>query len=179
MCELLEPGFRWWLRRLGNDLGLENQTAVVMVFTVDQSILDSIHQILEIARFTLQERGEHLPTAVLHTWDGMLPIVLPFEDDAQKKSLMEYVKQQAVEKDAYAVTTVTLARIVDSRTSEEEECLVVATAIQPGRPYVLVQRFSRDAGGRVIDFGPLAEGDDAAMPGQMIIFPLWGDETYH
>jgi hypothetical protein len=150
-----------------------------MAFPIDQTILDAIRQILEIAQFTLLERGEHLPTAVLHTWDGMLPIVLPFKDDEQKKALMEYVKKQAIERQAFAVTTVTLARILDCRTNEDEECLVVATAIQPGRPYVIVQRFSRDQGGHVTDFSEIVEGDDAAMPGQMIIFPQWEEETYH
>jgi hypothetical protein len=124
-----------------------------MIFSVDESIMDAIQQILEIARFTLEEQGDHLPTAVLHTWDGMFPIVLPFEDDAQKRNLVDYVKKQAAEKQAFAVTTITLARIVDFRTHEDEECLVVATAIQPGRPYVVVQRFARGEEGDGIDFG--------------------------
>jgi hypothetical protein len=150
-----------------------------MDYPVDQSILEGIRQIMDIARFTLMEQGEHLPTAVLHTWDGLFPIVLPFEDDAQKKALVDYVKEQAAEKEAFAVTTVTIGRVVDSRTNEHEDCLVVATAIQPGRPYVVVQRFSRDEKMKRIDFGEIIEGDDAAMPGQMIIFPHWGEEIAH
>lgn len=147
-----------------------------MSITVDQSILDSIRQILEVARYTLLEQSEHLPTAILHTWQGMFPYVLPFKNDVQKKALVEFVKEQVREKQAYAVTTVTQGRIVDSRTYAEAECLVVTTVIQPGRCFVMTQAFTRDEVQRTIEFGDVVEGDDAAMPGQMAIFPDWDDE---
>jgi hypothetical protein len=150
-----------------------------MSLTVDQSIMDSIHQILDIARYTLQEQRTHLPTAILHTWQGMFPIVLPFKDDSQKKALVDFVKEQALEKKAFAVTTVTVGRIVNSRTGNEEECLVVATVIQPGRCFMIRQEFFRDEFLERIDFGELREGDDAVVPGQMAIFPVWDNEICH
>jgi hypothetical protein len=150
-----------------------------MIIPVEQSIDDTLKKILEIARFTLQEHKSHLPTAILHTLEGIFPIVLPFKDDEQKRALMEYVKKQAIESHAFAVTTVTSARVVDSRTGAEEECLVLATVVQRGKPHVVLQYFSRDEKRGVIEFGEVVDGEEAVIPGQMIIFPEWEDEIAH
>jgi hypothetical protein len=147
-----------------------------MTISVDQSILDAIRQVLEVARYTLLEERTHLPTAILHTWQGMVPYILPFKDDAQRTALVDFVKEQVREQQAYAVTTVTLGRMINSRTREEQECLVVATVIQPGRSFVITQAFTRDELRRTVEFGEVREGDDAVMPGQMAIFPSWDDE---
>ena len=149
-----------------------------MIIPVQQSIDEALKKILEIARFTLQEQKAHLPTAILHTLEGIFPIVLPFKNDEQKRALVEYVKKQAIESHAFAVTTVTSARIVNSRTGEEQECLVSATVVQRGKTYVVLQYFSRDATG-AIEFGEVVEGEDAIIPGQMIIFPEWEEEVAH
>lgn len=150
-----------------------------MIIDVYQSIVETVRQLLEIARSTLEQDGSHLPTVVLHTVEGMIPIVLPFKDDDQKKALVNYVKKEAVERHAFAVTTITSARIIDPRTGVEQECLVLATSVQGGRVYVVVQHFSRDKDLGVIDFGEVIEGEDAAMPGQMVIFPDWDEEVCH
>ena len=92
---------------------------------------------------------------------------------------MSYVKQQALEKHAYAVTTVTCARVIDSRTGEEQESLVLATSIQGGSPHVVTQCFTRGPDRRVIAFSDPEEGDRAAMPGQMFIIPTWNDQIGH
>lgn len=149
------------------------------IVAVEASITEAVRSILSIARATLVEHGTHLPTAILHTLEGMYPIILPFKDDEEKKTQVTYVKNQALERHAYAVTTVTCARIVDSRSNDEEEVLVVATAIQGGCPYVVAQRFSRDSDRIVRDFAEVVEGEDAAMPGQMLIFPDWDEEVRH
>lgn len=142
-------------------------------------IADRVRQIAAIARQNLREQRTHLPTAIVHTLEGMFPIVLPFKNDEQKQALVDYVKEQALERHAFALTTVTCAKVVDSRTGSEEEMLVLATAIQGGRPYVASQTFGRDANNAVADFGELLEGDRAAGPGQMIIYPEWEGETRH
>lgn len=134
---------------------------------------------LGIARSTLEEQGTHLPTAVLHTIERMIPIVMPFEDDRQKAALVEHVKKQAALSHAHAITTVTSAQIVDSRTGEKQQCLVAATAIQGGRPYVVVQYFSKNEDTGAVEFGEVIEGEDAEIPGQMIIIPEWEQETCH
>jgi hypothetical protein len=144
-----------------------------------QSVIKSVHAVLSIARETLLREGSHLPTAILHTLEGLFPIVLPFKDDDQKKALMEVVKKQAIEQHAFAVTAITCGRIIDSRTGEEEESLVIATAIQGGSPHVIVQSYVRGPDRRVIAFGDVTEGDAAAMPGQMMIVPPWEEETRH
>jgi hypothetical protein len=150
-----------------------------MIIPVQQSINDTLKKILEIARFTLQEQKAHLPTAILHTLEGIFPIVLPFKNDEQKRALMEYVKKQAIESHAFAVTTVTSARVVNSRTGAEQECLILATVVQRGKPYIVLQYFSRDEERGAIEFGAVVEGEDAIIPGQMIIFPEWDDEVAH
>ncbi|MFC1837002.1 hypothetical protein ACFL2Q_20165 [Thermodesulfobacteriota bacterium] len=146
---------------------------------VDETLSEAVDKILEIARETLLQHGSHLPTVILHTLQGTCPMVLPFKDAEQKKAMLEFVKKTAVEKNAYAVTTVTCARIVDSRTGEEEESLVVTTAVQGGGSDAVVQSFIRDAERHVIAFGDAISGDHAAMPGQLTIFPPWEDEIPH
>jgi hypothetical protein len=146
---------------------------------VEHTVAEAVQEIVSIAKTTLMETGTHLPTAVLHTVEGMVPIVLPFKDDAQKRALVDYVKVQALARHAYAVTTVTSAKIVDSRTGAEEECLVLATSIRGGRPHFIVQKFVRARDKRVLEFGESAEGDLAATPGQMLIVPPWEDEVSH
>lgn len=149
------------------------------IVVVEASVVGTVRQILAVARSTLQQHGTHLPTAVLHTLEGVLPIVLPFKNDEQKRALVEYVKKEAIERHAFAVTTITCARVVDSRTGSESEALVLATAIQGGGPYTVVQHFSRHSDRSIGLFGELTEGDEAAMPGQMIIFPDWQEEVGH
>jgi hypothetical protein len=150
-----------------------------MIIDVNQTIIETVRELLAIARSTLEQYGSHLPTAIVHTVEGMIPIVLPFKDDAQKKALVDYVKKEAVERHSYAVTTITSARIVDARTGQEQECLVLATSVQGGPSYVVVQHFSRKGDEGRIDFGEVVEGEDAQMPGQMTIFPDWDEEVCH
>lgn len=142
-------------------------------------VRDSVRAILGIARETLVRHGTHLPTAVLHTMQGLIPIVLPFKDDEQKRALVNYVKRQAIDTHAFAVTTVTNARIRDSRTGREQECLVLATVVQRGTPYVLLQHYWKDEQNGTVEFGKAVTGDEAVMPGQMMIFPDWDEETCH
>ena len=149
------------------------------MIVVYQSVIDAAREILSVARKTILEEGTHLPTAVLHTMDGMFPILLPFKNNEQKGALVEFVKQQAIERHAFAVTMVTCGRIVDSRTGEEEESLVLATSIQGGRPHLIVQSYLRGPDRHVIAFGDVKEGDLAAMPGQMMIIPPWDEEVSH
>lgn len=156
-----------------------DHTFPTTIVAVEESIAHAVKEILAIARATLREHGSHIPTAILHTLEGLLPIILPFKNAEQKKGLVEYVKIQALQRHAYAVTTVTCARIVDSRTGDEEEALVAATAIQGGSPYVVVQRFSRDSDRVVMEFADPTEGEGAAMPGQMLILPDWEEEVRH
>jgi hypothetical protein len=150
-----------------------------MVSDVRRLIAESVRAMLEIARNTLEEYGSHLPTAVLHTMEGLFPVVLPFKNDAQKKALVGQVKKQALDKGAYAVTMITCGRVRDSRTGLEEETIVLATTIQRSGPYVVTQSFFRDADRRVIGFGEVLEGEAAVKPGQMMIFPDWHDEVCH
>lgn len=149
------------------------------MITAEQTVVEAVRAMLPIARQTLQQDGSHLPTVLLHTLDGFFTYVLPFEDDEQKKGLMDYVKRQALEKHAYAVTTVTCARVVDSRRGEEQESIVLATSIQGGTPHIVTQGFTRGPDRQVIAFSEPEEGDRAAMPGQMLIVPPWDDEIGH
>lgn len=150
-----------------------------VVVSIDDTIIESVSRILVLARQTLLEQGVHLPTAILHTINGLYPIVLPFEDDDQKRILIGSAKKKAIEKHSYAVTTVTAAHIVHARSGLEEEALVLATSIQGGMPYIVLQGFSRDENGIVTGFGELIVGDEAAMPGQMMVVPDWEDEVCH
>lgn len=145
----------------------------------ETSINEAIRKIVRIACKTLRQEGTHIPTAVLHTLEGVYPIVLPFKNDEQRRALVDFVKTQALEKHAFAVTTVTCAKVVDSRTKEEREVLVIATTVQGGKPRVAVQPFTRNADKAIDGFGALIEGEEAAMPGQMMIFPDWEEETRH
>lgn len=146
---------------------------------VGPAVNDTVTKIMEIARQTLLQVGYHLPTAILHTLDGAYPIVLPFKDDVQKRALVQTVKNEARRTRAYAVTTVTCARVVDSRTGEEEEAIVIVTAIQGGRPTFVKQGILRDDDRRVLGFEDPERGDHAATPGQMMIIPDWHEETRH
>ncbi len=150
-----------------------------MIIDLRDNIASVVQEILRIARYTLQEQGTHLPTAILHTLDRMIPIVLPFKDDEQKASLTAHVKKQVALNDAHAVTTITSAKIVDARTGGQRQCLVVATAMQGGRPYVVLQYFSKNEDTGIVDFGEVVEGEDAEMPGQMVIIPEWEEEICH
>ncbi|MBM3298798.1 MAG: hypothetical protein FJY85_02445 [Deltaproteobacteria bacterium] len=152
---------------------------VELTESVEANVVEAVRRIVSIAQATLREQGTHIPTAVVHTLEGLFPILLPFKDAEQKRALVDYVKEQALESHAYAVTTITCAKIVDSRTGCEDEALVLATSVQGGRPYMVVQRFSRDSNRVVHELGELIEGDEAAMPGQMIIFPDWDQESKH
>lgn len=157
----------------------EEVTLSSIMVAVDSLIGERVRKIAAIARQNLLEQGTHLPTAIVHTLEGMFPIVLPFKNDEQRRALVEYVKEQALERHAFALTTVTCARVKDARTGREEETLVLTTAIQGGAPYVAVQSFRRGPNDVVTDFGELVEGERAAGPGQMTIFPDWDGETRH
>ena len=150
-----------------------------MIIDLKESVVEAVQEILRIARSSLEEQGTHPPTAILHTIERMIPIVMPFENDGEKAALTERVKKQVAQHHAHAVTTVTSAQIVDSRTGEKQQCLVAATAMQGGRPYVAVQYFSKDEDTGAVEFGEVIEGEDAEMPGQMIIIPEWEEETCH
>ncbi|MDQ7782119.1 MAG: hypothetical protein RDU20_04520 [Desulfomonilaceae bacterium] len=149
------------------------------IVAVEASVTEAARAILSIARATLSEQGIHFPTAILHTLEGLFPILVPFKTDEQKRGLVDYVKTQALERHAYAVSMVTCAHIVDSRTGKEKEAVVVGTTVQGGQPYIVLQYFSRDGNGVVTAFEEVLDGDDAAMPGQMLIYPDWDEEVRH
>ncbi len=146
---------------------------------VEQAVIDAVPEIMAMARGALLDQGTFLPTAIVHTKDGLSPLILPFKDDEQKKTLVDLVKKEAVRLHAYAVTTVTCARIVDTRTGEEEESLVLTTAIRGGEPHIAVQPFTRGEDQVVLYFGEISEGDSAGRPGQMMILPDWNEEPIH
>lgn len=146
---------------------------------IERAVRDAARELLAMARGMLLDQGTFLPTAVIHTEEGLYPTVLPFKTEEQRKQLVESVKEKAVEMDAYAVTTLTCARLVDSRTGVEEETVVLTTVIQGGEPYTVVQPYTRDENRSVLCFGEISEGDAAAMPGQMTIYPEWPEETVH
>jgi hypothetical protein len=149
------------------------------IVAVAAAVEEAVREIMPIAQATLMQQGTHLPTAILHTMEGLVPIVLPFKNEAQKKALVAFVKTQALERHAFAATCVTCARVIDPRNGTEEEALVLATSVQGGRPYTVTIQFWRAADRSVAGFGDVVEGDDAAMPGQMMIFPDWSEETRH
>lgn len=150
-----------------------------MIIDLYELVVGQVRELLPIAQGTLREYGTHFPTAILHTPDGLVPIVLPFKNDDQKRAMVARVKVQATEASAYAVTMITCARVVDSRTDEEYESLVLTTSVYRGPPHFMTQPFFRDADRRVVAFAEPREGDDAAMPGQMMIVPEWEDELEH
>ncbi|MFH0823232.1 MAG: hypothetical protein V2B18_10825 [Pseudomonadota bacterium] len=144
---------------------------------VERSVIEAVRQIAYIARQTLLQQGSHVPTVVLHTVRGYYPIVLPYETSEQKRTQVDFIRRKAMEEHAYAVTTVTNAKVINRRTGKETETIVMATSIQGGRPYFSVQPYVRDELGNVIAFDDPVEGEEAAMPGQMLIVPYWEDEV--
>jgi len=154
-------------------------TMSTVIVAVRDLIVESVRKMAPIARQTLQASGSHTPTAILHTISGLLPIVLPYENNEQKIECVEYVKEQALERHAYAVTTITNSSIIDCRTGDGEEALVLATSVQGGQPYVVIQKYTRDKAGFIESFGDITEGADAAIIGQMLIFPEWDRENTH
>jgi hypothetical protein len=158
---------------------VDNRVSKRKHMDLNNVIRDAMQELLEIARFTLQEQRAHLPTVVLHCFEGRLPIVLPYRDDEEKRDLIAYVKDQALKVQAYAVTTITSAKVVNSRTGGREECLVLGTAVQGGPPHVMIQYFTRDPDTKKIEFHDMIQGDEAMIPGQMLVFPDWDDEVCH
>jgi hypothetical protein len=120
-----------------------------------------------------------MPTAILHIPDGYLPIVLPYETEDQKHALVKYVKDQVIQLHAFALTTISSAKVVNFRTGAKSECLVLATVMRGNAVHTVVQEFERDQDRGLIEFGRVIKGEDAQMPGQMIIFPEWAPEVYH
>ena len=149
------------------------------MINAEHTIVERVRTIMAIARQNLLETGSHLPMAILHTIEGVFPIMLPFKDIDQKRALIQFVKGQALEKKAFAVSTITCAKVIDSRTGEKEESIVVATAVQGGRPHYASQSYVRGPDRHVLAFGKAVEGDGAATPGQMMIIPEWDRETRH
>jgi hypothetical protein len=146
---------------------------------VERTIVNATREILAMARNALLKEGSFIPTAVLHTVDGLVPVIMPFDNLNEKKRLVEIVKKRVLELDAYAVSTITCARVVDSRTGEEDETLVLTSVIQSGAPYVAIQPVIRDRDRTVLCFGEIEEGDAAGMPGQMTIYPDWPNQYRH
>lgn len=145
------------------------------IVAVDESVKRAVEVMLPIARDTLRRDGCHSPTAVLHTLTGVIPILLTFQDIVQRRDQVEQVKVMALEEDAFAVSAITSAKVVDYRSSEFEEALVIATTIRGAKPYVVTQSFLRDPNGAVTSFKDPLEGEDAFMVGQMMIFPEWDE----
>ncbi len=154
----------------------ETVTMSTVIVAVIDMVVESVRQMIPIARQNLQTSGSHTPTAILHTMSGLLPILLPFENNEQKRECVEYVKKEALQRHAYAVTTITNSSIIDCRTGSGEEALVLATSIQGGQPYILIQKYTRDKFGLIKDFHDIVEGDEAFIVGQMLIFPDWDME---
>lgn len=150
-----------------------------VIVAIHDMIVESVRRMAPIARKTLLASGSHIPTAILHTMSGLFPIIIPYETQEQKKTLVEYVKKEAIERHAFAVTTITNSSIIDCRTGMGEEALVLATSIQGGLPYVVIQKYTRNELGAIANFHDILEGDDAAIIGQMIIFPDWDLEHEH
>jgi len=161
---------------MNNNVSVTLSTVIV---AVKDMIVESVNKMAPIARQTLRTSGSHTPTAILHTISGLLPILLPFENNEQKRECVEYVKKEALKRQAYAVTTITNSSIIDCRTGSGEEALVLATSIQGGQPYVVIQKYTRDKFGLIEDFHYIVEGEDAFIVGQMLIYPEWDTETTH
>lgn len=152
---------------------IDSAILVTNIVAVDESVKRAVEVMLPIARDTLRRDGRHYPTAVLHTMTGAIPIMLTYQDCAQRRDQVEQVKTMALEENAYAVTAITCAKVVDYRSSFFEEALVLATTVRGARPYVVTQNFHRDANGNVVCFEDPVQGEDAVMTGQMMIFPDW------
>lgn len=146
------------------------------IIAIDESVKRAVKVMAPIARDTLKRDGSHSPTAVLHTMSGVIPVLMTFQDAAQRKDQVEQVKIMALTENAYAVSAITCARVIDCRSSHYEEALVIATTVRDCSPYILTQNFLRDNNGNVVSFEDPVEGDDAWTIGQMMIFPDW-DKT--
>ena len=149
------------------------------IVAVKDMIVESVREMTPIARNTLKSLGSHIPTAILHTVSGLFTMVLPFESDQQKRLYVDCVKREALKRNAFAVTTITNTSITDCRNGFAEEALVLATSIQGGQPYVVIQKYTRDEFGAIKNFDEIVEGDDAFIVGQMLIFPDWSLERTH
>jgi len=158
-------------------MNIEPLVILTKIVAVRETIVRSVRSIAPIARQTLQLSGNHSPTAILHTVSGFYPIVMSYENPDQKKAVVEFVKKEALERDAYAVTTVTNSIIIDCRSGAQEEALVLATSIQGGQPYVVMQKYDRT--GHIYSFHEMIEGEEAVVAGQMLIFPEWDRVTSH
>ncbi|MFH0957577.1 MAG: hypothetical protein V1897_02640 [Pseudomonadota bacterium] len=157
---------------------MSNKPVVMLtrILAIRETIVESVRKIAPIARQTLQLSRTHSPTAILHTISGFYPIVMYYENSEQKKAVVEYVKKEARERHAYAVTTITNNTIVDCRSGEGEEALVLATSIRGCQPYIVMQKYARNMLGAVASFYEMIEGEEAVAPGQMLIFPEWDQE---
>ncbi len=144
---------------------------------VDESVRKTVNLMLPIARDTLRREGSHSPTAVLHTIKGAIPVLMTFQDQSQRRDQLEQVKMMAVEENAFAVSAITCAKIIDHRLNVFEEALVVATTVRGLRPHIVTQAFSRDTCGNIAGFSDPVEGEDAWVVGQMMIFPDWDLES--
>lgn len=143
------------------------------IVAVDEAVKKAVSVILPIARDTLIRDGSHSPTAVLHTMNGAIPVLMTFQDTTQRRDQVEQVKTMAVEENAYAVSAITCAKVVDYRSNEFEETLVIATTVRGLSPYIVTQNFFRDSLGEIKHFSDPVEGEDAWVLGQMLIFPDW------
>lgn len=143
------------------------------IIVVDEAVKKAVRVILPIARDTLLRDGSHSPTAVLHTMSGAIPVLMTFRDTTQRRDQVEQVKTMALEENAYAVSAITCAKVMDYRSNEFEEALVVATTVRGMSPYIVTQNFFRDSHGNIRNFSDPVEGEDAWVLGQMLIFPEW------
>ncbi len=143
------------------------------IVAVDEAVKKAVSVILPIARDTLRRDGSHSPTAVLHTMNGAIPVLMTFQDTTQRREQVEQVKIMALQENAYAVSAITCAKVVDHRSNAFEETLVIATAVRGMSPYIVTQNFFRDSSGGIKDFSDPVEGEDAWVLGQMLIFPEW------
>lgn len=143
------------------------------MLVVDESVKRAVNLILPIARDTLKRDGSHSPTAVLHTMKGAIPVLMTFQDIVQRRDQVGLVKNMALEENAFAVSAITCAKVVDHRLNVFEESLVIATTVRGMNPYIVTQGFFRDSSGKVTRFGDPVEGEDAWVLGQMMIFPEW------
>jgi|GEM_PF-4744761 len=96
-------------------MNIEPLIVLTKIIAVREIIVESVRKIAPIARQTLQRSGTHSPTAILHTVSGFFPIVMSYENPDEKKEVVEFVKKEALEKNAYAVTTITNSIIIDCR----------------------------------------------------------------
>jgi hypothetical protein len=143
------------------------------IMAIELLVQKSVDIMLPIARDTIRRDGAHSPTAILHTVSRVIPVMMTFQDIRQRRDQVEEVKKMALEEDAYAVSAISCARVVDCRLSVYEEALVIATTARGLPPYFVKQNFIRDAQGNVIMFEDPVKGEDAWAIGQMMILPEW------